>query len=172
METVEIKGLRELRLALMRTIPAEMQGKILQKALGPAARLVVNAARANTSKFKEPTGRLRKAIYASRDKDSKPTFEARVVAVRKGRKRSDLRGAYYWRFVEFGHRVGSRKTGKLQKLDARGTGRGAGFRGKTSDVPAQPFLRPAFDANKYKAASLIRDKLGELLAAAAKKASW
>ena len=168
METVEIKGLRELREALLRTIPHEMQGKVLQKALGPAARLVVNAARANTSKFKEPTGRLRKAIYASRDKDSKPTFESRVVAVRKGRKRSDQRGAYYWRFVEFGHRVGTRATGALRKID-RSSG---GFSGKTTTVPPQPFLRPAFDANKYQAAGLIRDKLAELLAAAAKKASW
>ena len=168
METVEIKGLRELRIALTRTIPFEMQGKVLQKALSPAARLTVLQARANTSSFKAPTGRLRRAIYAARDRDgSKPTFESRVITVRRGRKRDDPRGAFYWKFVEFGHRVGTAATGYLQKR-----GRGAGHSGETKFVPAQPFLRPAFQATKLQAAQTITDTLRRLLEDAARKARW
>jgi HK97 gp10 family phage protein len=144
--TVEVKGLKELRDALVRKIPIEMQGKVLQKALAPAARLTVNRAK---QLVPVATGRMRKAIYATKDrKSSKPTYEARVITVRRGKKRSDLRGAYYWKFVEFGHKAG-----------------------KTM-VPAQPFIRPAFEATKNAALESIRLNLGKAIEAAAQKAKF
>jgi HK97 gp10 family phage protein len=144
--TVTVTGLKELRDALVRKIPLEMQGKVLQKAKGPAARLIVNAARSHAP---VETGRMRKAIYAARDRyNSKPTFEARVVTVRRGKKRNDPKGAYYWKFVEFGHQAG-----------------------KTS-VPPQPFIRPAFEGSKLSALKSIRENLAVQIEKAARKARF
>jgi HK97 gp10 family phage protein len=146
MTTVTVSGLKELRDALVRKIPLEMQGKVLQKAMGPAARLIVNAAR---SRAPVDTGRMRKAVYATRDRyNSKKTFEARVVTVRRGKKRDDPKGAYYWKFIEFGHKAG-----------------------KTS-VPPNPFLRPAFEGNKHTALQSIKENLAIQIEKAAIKARF
>jgi HK97 gp10 family phage protein len=156
---VKVTGLKELRDALVRKIPLEMQGKVLQKAMGPAARLIVNAARVRAP---VDTGRMRKAIYAARDKrNSKPTFEARVVTVRRGKKKDDPKGAYYWKFVEFGHRIGTSKTGYLAKKGSSG-----------ATVPPKPFLRPAFEGNKHAALQSIRQNLAVQIEKAAKKARF
>ncbi len=167
MDEVRIDGLRELRAALLKTVPAEMQGKKLQKALAAGTKLTVAAAKINAP---VKTGRMRKAIYATRDKaESKPAFEARVVTVRRGKKMQKTnRDAYYWKFVEFGHRTGTRKTGYLRKTD-RSSG---GYGGSTGFVAARPFMRPAFDSTKGQAAEAIRDGLKKQLDEAAKKARW
>ena len=173
MSQVEIKGLRELRTALVSTIPANMQGKVLQKALAAGTALTVRQARANAPR---KTGRLARAIYAARSKfDSKPTLESRVVGVRRGKKyQKSNKDAYYWKFVEFGHRIGTRKSGYLAKEHGRSQlerFRGAGGESR-GFVPARPFLRPAFEATKQRASLAIRDRLAELLKQAAKRASW
>lgn len=167
MDEVRVEGLRELRAALLRTIPAEVQGKALQKSLTAGTRLTVAAA-----KMKAPvkTGRMRKAIYATRDRaSSRPGFEARVVAVKRGKKaQKSNRDAFYWKFVEFGHRTGTKKTGYLRKSD-RSSG---GYAGGTGFVAARPFMRPAFDSTKAAALDAIRDGLKKQVEAAAKKARW
>lgn len=164
-ETVKIEGLRELREALLRTIPAELQGKTLQKALGAGTALVVRDAKARAP---VDTGRLRKAIYAVRNKqNSNGVFEERVVTVRRGKKfQKTSRDAYYWKFVEFGHRTGAGKGKYLKKVDRPG-GRGVV---STGVVPAKPFLRPAFESQKRPALEAITKRLGAEIEKAAAKA--
>lgn len=153
-EVVRIEGLQQMRDALMRKIPLEMQGKVLQRALAAGGRVVVAAAR---QKAPRKTGRMAKAVFSGRDKrNSVPTFESRSVGVRRGKKRNDPNGAYYWKFVEFGHktRLGSKKHGPPKMVKAR------------------PFLRPAFDESGRQAAEAIKERLGVEIEKAAKKAAW
>lgn len=187
-ELVTIKGMAELRKALQRTIPIEMQGKALQKALAAGARITAAAARENARRGGKQfpdvrTGTLVRAIYAKRSRwGNTQTLENRVVGVRRGNKYGKTRvkagksnmDAYYWKWVEFGHRIGTRKTGYLKKIRGRSTVervRGAGGKSR-GDVPAQPFMRPAFEATKNQAAIAIRDGLARQIEEAAKKASW
>jgi HK97 gp10 family phage protein len=151
MNEVKVTGLRELREALTKTIPLEMQGKVLQQALAAGTKLTVAAAK---SKAPVKTGRLRTAIYALRDKrNSKPTYESRLVAVRSGKSQQKHgRDAFYWKFVEFGHRVRGDKKG--------------------GSVPANPFMRPAFESTKTAALEAIVAKLRQRLADAARKARF
>lgn len=168
METVTVKGLAELREALMRTIPAEMQGKVLQKALGAGTRITVAEARMRAP---VKTGRMKKAIYATRDKaESKPAFESRAVLVRRGKRaQKSNRDAYYWKFVEFGHRTGAKKGQYLEKNGRRSKGRAVKATGM---VAPQPFMRPAFEASKYRANDAIAQALGKAIEDAARKARW
>ena len=173
METVQIKGLRELRTALTKTIPVEMQGKILQKALAAGTRETLrqakqNAVRGGASWPDRITGTLARAIYAKRSRwGNTKTLEYRVIGVRRGKKAGKAnKDAFYWKFVEFGHRIGTRASGYLQKRD-----RGAGGRAR-GEVPAQPFMRPAFESTKNRAAVAIREALRRLIEEAAKKARW
>lgn len=178
-EVVTIKGLAELRKALQQTIPIEMQGKALQKALSAGARITVAAARENAKRGGKSfpdvrTGTLVRAIYAKRSRyGNTQTLENRVIGVRRGNKYGKNRttagksnmDAFYWKFVEFGHRIGTKKSGWLKKA------RGAGAQPQ-GDVPAQPFMRQAFEATKSQAALAIRDSLAKQIEEAAKKARW
>ena len=163
---IEIRGLREMREAMLRKIPLEMQGKVLQKALVAGSRITVDRAKAlapgsNTSS--RNTGILKASIHSERDRtNSVPGFEARVIRVRSrrgGRKanatnarrlpgtkenRTRGSGAPYWWYVEFGTRKQS----------------------------AQPFLRPAFDATVGDAAQAIVRGLQDALVEAVRRARW
>lgn len=162
---VEVKGLRELRAALVKIIPAEMQGKVLQKALAAGTRVTVKQAKANVP---VKTGRLKKAIYAIRDKESKPTFESRVISVKRGKKaQKSNRDAFYWKFVEFGHRTGARKGEYLRK-----TTRTSGGVESKGVVDARPFMRPAFDSTKSRALEAITVEMRKQLDKAAAKAKF
>ena len=161
-ELVTITGLRELREALLRKVPDHMQGKVLQKALAAGAKPIVEAAKALAP---VKTGTLRKAIYSFRDKESRPGYEIRNIRPRQG-KRFAKKGedAYYWKFVEFGHRVGKRGGGKLKKI-----GKGANA---IAVVPPKPFMRPAFESQKGAALVAITEALKVEIDIAAQKASW
>lgn len=166
---IKVEGLRELRQALITTIPREMQGKVLQRALAAGTKLIVEDAQ---TRAPVKTGRLSRAIYATRDsRNSSGIYEARVVTVRRGKKfQKTNRDAYYWKFIEFGHRTGARKGQYLQKLDGR---RSHGRAVKaTGFVAARPFMRPAFEAKKYQALEAIQKRLRIEIDRAAKKASW
>src|SRR6185369_16797468 len=82
-ETISVDGLDEILDTLKRRLPEKLYGKALQGALSKAAKPIVNAARANAP---VRTGRLRKAIYSFRDKQSTRTREARLISVRRGKK--------------------------------------------------------------------------------------
>ena len=118
MAEARIEGLAELRLKLL-SLGAEIASKNggpVRSALAKGTKRVRDIARALAP---VETGRLQRAIYASRDKNpaAEGLTESFSVGVKDGKSRDDLRGAYYWRFIEF-------------------------FNQKQA---AQPFLRPAFD---------------------------
>ena len=171
----QVKGLRELRTALTKTVPDRMQPRILQRALSRAARIIVNAARIIAPQL---TGRLRRAIYHFRDRDSKRDFQSRLISVRTGkREQKKGRDAFYWKWVEFGRGVveagtsrrNRRGTLKTYRTKARVLGTPAtGFFGKrVRAVPPRPFLRPAFEANKERATQAIQSELKSEIEAAA-----
>lgn len=142
-DVVQVHGLRELREALTRKIPAEMQGKVLQEALSAGARPIVQAAKTLAP---SRTGRLRKAIFSFRDKSgSTPTRQVRAIRPRMGKRfQKGNRDAFYWRFVEFG----------------------------TAKMAAHPFMRPAFQARAGDALKAIRERLAKAIEKAARKAAW
>ncbi|MEX5744654.1 HK97 gp10 family phage protein [Massilia sp. X63] len=92
--------------------------------------------------------------------------QAYLVTVRKG----DYGGgdAFYWRFVEHGHKFVPRNT----RVSAR-TGRKIGWAAHrraaeleygTASAPAYPFMRPAYESKKGAATSAMTRALSEILA--------
>lgn len=151
MADIEVSGLRELRETLLKKLPEALQGKASQMALAAAARPIVNQAKAlaPTRKprgFMGPTqgeslqGNLRRSIYSYRFKGSTKTREVRHVGVRAR--------AFYWRFIEFGRATISKAKGSL------GNPRKGWFGKIVRAVPARPFMRPAFEANKERAVGI------------------
>lgn len=175
--------MRELRAALLKTVPENMQGKVLQSALAAGARPVVQRAKALAP---AKSGTLRRAIHSRRDKrNSNGVFEQRVVTVYRGkgqqekgsggrRKEGTGRDAWYWRFVEFGrpevevkHRKGRR--GAMRSVLSDGT---TVFGSSVKAAPAQPFLRPAFTQTHDAQLTGIRTGLSKALDKAVARAKW
>lgn len=165
-DEVVVNGLVELREILQAKLPQALQGKASQLALAKAARPIVADAqsRAPTRKprgFIGPVsadsggrGNLKKSIYSYRNRSSTRTYESRLIGVR-GR-------AFYWTFIEFGRASIERPKGSL------GTP-AKGFFGKVvKAVPARPFMRPAFEANKLRSLDIYARALGPAIEKVAK----
>lgn len=179
--TVEVRGLKELRRALLDTVPKHFQGKVLQKALTAAAKPIVKTARGLAP---VKTGVLRRAIYAVRDKFSSDGIrEQRVITVRSGKRfQKTSRDAFYWRWLEFGRGIvhaGSRV--RMRRGESRNYRTDAvvlgtptkGFFGKeVKAVQPRPFLRPAFDRHKGDAVTEMAKSLEKEIPEAARKAKW
>lgn len=177
MNEVKILGARELYQALSTTIPRNMEGKVLQKALSAGTKLVLQSARRNAARGGGdfPASRTRtlvRAIYAARSKfNQSPTLEVRVVGVRKGKKASKKgKDAWYAKFIEYGRRAIRAKNGKL--LVFKGTDGEQVFAKQVAAAPARPFMRPAWEENKDKALTAILAELKKQLDLAASKAKW
>lgn len=149
---MRLEGLSDL-LAKLKALPAEIGSKgggPLRLALFTATKLMRDDAQ---SRAPVDTGRLQRNVIAFRDRDprSSGVTEQYAITFRRGKGRGKRRAysttsrgekdAFYGRFVEFG----------------------------TSKSPAQPFLRPAFEAKKHEAAELFRTKLAAAIAAAVLK---
>jgi HK97 gp10 family phage protein len=147
---VRIEGLSEL-LEKLKALPSEIGSKgggPLRLALLTAAKVMRDHARAPVD-----TGRLKRNIILFRDRDprSSGVTEQYGITFRRGKRgrqrrsyHASARGendAFYGRFVEFG----------------------------TSDTPAQPFLRPAFETKKMESAEVFRTKLADAIDKAVKK---
>lgn len=150
MAEIEIKGLRELRAAML-ALPAKLDRRILNAALMEGAKLIRDDARVRAPVLKQAdprrrAGVLRQAVRAQAGRPDpgmtatvivrvKPLTKSQVRKFKAGQRKKGQRvsGAdnpadpFYWRFVEFG----------------------------TSKKPAEPFLRPAFEAKKEAAAQAI-----------------
>lgn len=172
-DQIKVEGLEELKDALTRQLPEALQGKALQGALKKAAALIVASAR---TRAPVDTGRLRRAIYSFRDRDSRKGHEARLISVRSGKRlKKSNRDAYYWKFVEFGHRVAKRGAGGGERY--RAASHGGKLKGSQAGdasgkvVPPRPFLRPAFEAEKLRALDVFQKELqGEVLKVARRAA--
>lgn len=185
---VELDGVRQ-SLHALESLGPRVYKRVMTSALRKAVRPIVAAARAKAPKKsrsrrapkESPTGALRRSIgyvvrkYKQHMDQSRSSVRSggagtilALVGPRRGFKGVDGRGrvrdpANYGHLIEFGHRIA--KGGKLMRLGrllskrrrrgaVLGTGRVAGH------VPARPFLRPAFDANKSAALAIIRQEIG------------
>ena len=150
-ERVEVRGLRELQDALKK-LPKKLERRVLNSALSAGARIMVKDAKNRAPVLKDllnpnrRPGTLKKNIRARPIKPYEHTASV-IVGVRKlsskaitafKKSQSGKKGGsqnpndpFYWRFVEFG----------------------------TSKMQARPFLRPAFEAKKFEAATTIKQKL-------------
>lgn len=152
---VEVQGAREIA-AAMRELPRRVDRKILNAGLLAGARLVRDEARAIAPVLKNPDprwrpGTLKKAIQAATIAASRTPYAGEVIvrvrkltqariaklkrsAAKRGRSVNPI-DPYYWFWVEFG----------------------------TAKMKAQPFMRPAFEAQKNRAVDaamqVFRDKV-------------
>jgi HK97 gp10 family phage protein len=111
------------------------------------------------------TGTIYRNIIVKRLEEESDTGRRQVylVTVRKG----DYGGgdAYYWRFVEQGHKFVPRNT-NVSSRTGRTIGwaahrRAAALEYGTSTVPAHPFMRPAYDSKKDAALEAMTKTLAE-----------
>lgn len=127
----EVKGLAELSKKL-KELPLKVAKNALRASVNAGAEVIRKDA---MNRVPVDTGKLKKSIYKKQIREKSNTFQQTFfVGARNGKKyRATNKDAYYWRFLEFG----------------------------TSKMPANPFLRPAFDSRKNDAVKAIGDKLKE-----------
>lgn len=107
------------------------------------------------------TGTIKRNIIIKRaeEKSSGAEKQTYLVTVRTG-KHGNEGDAYYWRFVEGGHKIVPRKpenvTWKVHR-EAMALEYGS------SRVPAKPFIRPAFESMKRAAVEAMKARLREKL---------
>lgn len=144
MGNVKVEGLSQIHKALSE-LGSKVSNKIAVKAMREGGKIVREQARQNAPVLSQSTphrraGTLKKAIKSSTKvlKNGKIGTVIRVkeltakqietFKVRSGKKGAlNPKDPYYWRFLEFG----------------------------TSKMPARPYLRPAFEQTKEKAATEI-----------------
>jgi HK97 gp10 family phage protein len=141
--SVQVTGLRELERKLVALGP-KVGLKAMRSALVSGAQVIKKDA-LNSVPVK--TGRLRRSILIKRLAKLNPFSEKVIIGVRHGKKyQKTNRDAYYWKFLEFGHKD---RAGKM--------------------VDAQPFIRPAFEAQKTNAMNRIIDVLKKKISQYAKE---
>ena len=156
-ETIKVHGLPELSQTLMK-LPAELEKRVIMGALRAAAQTIRKEAivRAPVLQIPDPrrrAGTLKKNISVRRVKGKTAVYVGVFGASRKkiaafkaaggGKGANNPDDPYYWRWVEFG---------------------APGRR-----LPAQPFLRPAFEAKKYEALRMFEVYMRKRLAKEARK---
>lgn len=145
-DTVRVEGLAQLSRNLQRLQrelgPQTTKNPVL-RSLRAAGRVIVKEAR---SRVPERTGRLSRAIGTIRDRrPGIDGFQEQIfIKPREGRSRDDQRGAWYWRFVEFGR--GEYQLDKPRTINVPGVGPVTIT--KVGAVKAQPFMTPAFESKK------------------------
>lgn len=171
----KVQGLSELNAAL-KALPRDVSEKLLNGAVSAGARVIRDetaqrAPIAVEAHFrargrKTPPGVLKRAIYQVNVKEL-ATFYQRVyrVGVRRGKaqQKSD-RDAFYWWWVENGHKIVPR----TPKGIFRGTQQSRRNAASTR-VSAHPFLRPAFEAKKQAALEAIKAYLTRNIPRAAER---
>lgn len=145
----------------------EAMGESTLRAVGFAgAEIFRDQAKQNSLKHRQ-TGLLYDSIITKRLEEYSDggRRQAYMVTVRNGTASNP--GAFYWRFVEFGHKFVPRnnKRGK--------TGRTVGWKAHrkaaeleygTASAPAYPFMRPAYESKKQEAVDVMTRTLAEQIA--------
>lgn len=164
-------------LAELQDLPQRIQAKVVIGAVATGASVMRKAVRAAAPM---DTGRLRQAVYQVRlPEDSTETLEMWKVAIsqdakitkRKG-KESIKAGAFYARFVEYGHFTRSTETGKVGGARFKASERRALTAGRMAEVkgaqwvPAKPFFWPAYHNTQQAALAAMAEYLRENLAMA------
>lgn len=128
----QLDGTRDL-VAALKELRGDLSPRYMRAAVRKAAKVMETLIKAGAP---SDTGKLRSLIKV-RTKRTRQTVRARVVVPTIG-KGDDPQNAFYWRFVEKGHRVGNKRSGRLVRLD-RASSRGAASLGV---VDPQPFVEP------------------------------
>lgn len=137
-DEIKIDGLPELKATLAR-LTGRLEDKVLRAALRAGAQVIRKAAQAKAPVLSEPApnrkaGTVKNAITVRRSKNDKvgvfvgvkPLGKKQISSFKKSGGGSGARNPddpFYWIFLEFG----------------------------TAKMPAAPFLRPAFESNKFSA---------------------
>lgn len=154
MTNVQVLGLAELKNKML-TLGSKINRQALRSALVAGAKEIKKEAIA-LAPIK--TGRMRRALYIKKMGKPNPFQENVIVGVRSGKRlqKRDL-DAYYWKFIEFGHLT--RPKGKSRSNSARISAAAAGAK----MVPAQPFVRPAFENSKGRALDRFKVVLADFI---------
>ena len=154
-ETIKVHGLQELSQTLMK-LPAELEKRVIMGALRAAGQTIRKDAMARAPILEKPdprrrAGTLRKNISVRRVKGKTAVYVGVFGASRKkiaafkaaggGKGANNPDDPYYWKWVEFG----------------------------TKKMAARPFLRPAFEAQKYEALRMFEVYMRKRLAKEARK---
>jgi len=131
------------------------------------AEIFRDQAKQNSLKHRQ-TGLLYNSIIAVRiqEKSDGGKRQVYLVTVRNGG--AGRPGAFYWRFVERGHKFVPRNK-KVSKKTGRTIGwkahrRAAELEYGTASAPAYPFMRPAYEARKNDAVNAMTRTLAEQIA--------
>ena len=134
---IEVRGLRELGEA-MRTLSADVARRVSRQATNAGAQLIKRAAVANIDRSPSvDTGSLRGAVIVKKIPDKQTALTSEHIVTVRGR--------------------GKPKTKKGRKIDRAPYASLLEF--GTVNMPAEPFLRPAFEGAKNDAVGAIADKL-------------
>lgn len=162
--TINVSGLDGIRNALNSIVPQHFQGVALQKMLKAAAAPIIKDAQARAPVL---TGTMKADIFSFKDRSSTDTSQVLGISVRTGKRANKTHGdAYYWVWIEYGHAEIT--------TDGRTLGTAAtGYFGKTVKAyPAHPFMRPAYESQKYASLQAFQDAAGLQLTQAADKAGF
>jgi HK97 gp10 family phage protein len=144
--TVKVEGLQQLGEA-MRELTEKMNKSIMRSAVRASTKPILTAAR---SKVSVDTGALKESIQIRRSRrDSHPGYEQWIVGVFK------ISGG---RYANTKANVRSGRVGKEFFIDPP-THYGTFIEYGTVKMSPKPYLRPAFDEQKYKAVEIMKEKI-------------
>jgi HK97 gp10 family phage protein len=133
MMSIKVEGLKELEKKMISLGP-KISLKALRSSLAAGAKVIKQDAMARVP---VKTGTLRKSLYIKRLTKPNPYAERYILGARHGKKMQKRNlDAYYWSWIEFGHKDRSGKA-----------------------VDPRPFIRPAFESRKIQAMDTIKQVL-------------
>lgn len=145
--TTKIEGLKELDRALGE-LQEDMRGKALYSALNFATNPIVKEAQNRAAQAPEP----HQMRYGSRTVTVKPGLLKSAIKKRRLTKKEHAQGMYS---AAIGIVISKKNPQKLYPRYWHFIERG------TKNMPAIPFIRPAFDNHKDEAVARFKKKLGE-----------
>jgi HK97 gp10 family phage protein len=159
----------------LKALPENLQRKVIRRGVAAGARVIRQAVKAAAPVAKKPhyrgrrlvqPGTLRRAVVNVWAKElSGRERQSYVVTLlrgqryqRMGKKGTIDKDAYYWPWVEFGHRVVARAS-----KGGSPTGIAVRRRRPTGFVPAKPFFWPAYARSRARAESEAKETMRRLI---------
>lgn len=189
---VKVHGLKELQKRLVE-IGSVAGTKSMRSAMFTATKPIMEQAKANTARFTR-SGALRESIsrtfgvkvsggfvFGSDTAGSRfsilvgPKLRNRTAIALYNlvyKKKRPIRGIFYGHLLEFGHRIGTRKTGYLSRAKTLAGINRASRRGRSQGsgrVEPRPFLLPALLSRSAECTRLLAEALKKRIDTAAKK---
>lgn len=140
-EYFHVRGMDDIK-AAFKDLPLNLQRKALRPAMREAVNLAAMAVRVSAPKG--ATGALKRGIVAEVAASRSQGMRGKVL-IKHGRNKAGKLmkfDPYYWKWVEKGHRIRSKRGGKV-----------------FGQVPAHPFIAPAWDGVKDRVYSVLYRRL-------------